>query len=658
MKSFFRRIIPLVFVLSMLVCPDFAGGKKVKEKELKEVDKIKKELTGWLKATKMRRLSNLCLAPDSSRIAFTVSEIADGGERKSNIRILNLKTFKSRRFTTSIKADHSPKWSPDGKSLAFLSNRYEKTQIYIIPLDGGEAEALTESKTGISSFEWSPSGSRIAFLSPEPETKEEKKKKQVKDDARVVDADKRHPLLRIIDIKTKQEKTLTKSNWRISEYKWLPKGDSLIIFATDHQQPELFTHKIYEISAASGEMKLKAAPGGAFSGLKISPSGKTLAYIGSRIDGPDPYDLYLLPVSGGKPRNLTAGCLDRQIANFTYLSEEVLLTLAQTRFTGTFYTISIDKKIKKSNSFKVNPSGSFAANSEIVAFVGETALTAPELYLSKKFAPCKKITAINKEWQPGNPVQPEFITYKSFDQREIEAALYKPKNHKEGDRLPLIVWVHGGPSGRFSDRFDSWAQLFSARGYAVLCPNIRGSTGYGFEFMAANRYDWGGGDFKDIMAGAGFLVEKGIADSDRLGIAGWSYGGYMAAWAVTQTNRFKAAVSGAPMTDLAFEYGAEMSEINAYDTWYLGTPYENLDRFIRMSPMTYVKNVKTPTLILCGENDPVDPIGQCKQFYRGLRRCGVVTKFVIYPREGHGIGEEKHRVDRLFRVLDWFKTHL
>jgi dipeptidyl aminopeptidase/acylaminoacyl peptidase len=197
-----------------------------------------------------------------------------------------------------------------------------------------------------------------------------------------------------------------------------------------------------------------------------------------------------------------------------------------------------------------------------------------------------------------------------------------------------------------------------ARGFVVLSPNIRGSTGYGYEFMVMNRLDWGGGDFNDVMAGAGWLIEQGIADPDHIGIGGWSYGGYMSAWAVTQTTLFKASVSGAPMTDLALEYGAEDAGINAYDTWFMGNPYENLPLFSGRSPVTYVKKVKTPTLLLCGENDTTDPVEQCYQFHRGLRYFGVETELVVYPREGHGIREEKHRIDVLNRVVGWFEKYL
>jgi dipeptidyl aminopeptidase/acylaminoacyl peptidase len=219
-----------------------------------------------------------------------------------------------------------------------------------------------------------------------------------------------------------------------------------------------------------------------------------------------------------------------------------------------------------------------------------------------------------------------------------------------------VVLVHGGPTGRWVDSFEPWGQLLVARGYAVLYPNVRGSTGYGHRFVEMNRADWGGGDFKDVMAGADWLVAQGIADPNRLGIGGWSYGGYMAAWAVTQTNRFKAAVSGAPVIDMASEFGTENG--SAYDEWFYGTPYEKLDGFIKSSPMTFVKNVRTPTLLLQGEDDTTDPIGQSQQFYRGLKRYGVESDLVLYPREPHGLREEKHLLDRLTRIVAWFDRYL
>jgi dipeptidyl aminopeptidase/acylaminoacyl peptidase len=222
--------------------------------------------------------------------------------------------------------------------------------------------------------------------------------------------------------------------------------------------------------------------------------------------------------------------------------------------------------------------------------------------------------------------------------------------------MPMVVLVHGGPTGRWSDSFEPWGQLLAQRGYAVLYPNVRGSTGYGQAFVEANRADWGGGDFKDVMAGVDWAIARGIADANRLGIGGWSYGGYMAAWAVTQTPRFKAAVSGAPVIDMASEFGTENG--SAYDEWFYGTPYEKLDRFTKSSPMTYVSRVKTPMLLLQGEDDTTDPIGQSQQFYRGLKRYGVETDLIVYPREPHGLREEKHLLDRLNRIVAWFDKYL
>ena len=216
--------------------------------------------------------------------------------------------------------------------------------------------------------------------------------------------------------------------------------------------------------------------------------------------------------------------------------------------------------------------------------------------------------------------------------------------------------VHGGPTGAWRDTFEAWGQLLATAGYAVLYPNVRGSTGYGYDFMVVNRADWGGGDFKDVMAGVDWLVAQHIADPGRLGIAGWSYGGYMASFAITQTNRFKAAVTGAGMSDLAAEFGTEDGP--AYDEWFYGLPYEKPDGFRRGSPLTYITHARTPTLILQGEDDVTDPIGQSQALYRALKRYGVETELVLYPREGHGLREEAHLIDRLTRIVGWFDRHL
>jgi len=253
-------------------------------------------------------------------------------------------------------------------------------------------------------------------------------------------------------------------------------------------------------------------------------------------------------------------------------------------------------------------------------------------------------------------VKQEIYKYKSFDGLEIEAALLKPADWDGKTKLPLVAYVHGGPTGAWGDSLDVWSQLLAARGFAVFMPNIRGSVGYGQKFVEMNRADWGGADYKDVMAGVHDLVNRGIADANRLGIAGWSYGGYMSEWAITQTNEFKGAVSGAGMANLISEFGTERGP--AYDEWFWGVPYEKPEGFLNHSPFVFLRKAKTPTLILQGENDTVDPVGQSQELYRGLKRYGVTADLVLYPREPHGFQEAKHRVDVQKRMVAWLEKYV
>lgn len=606
------------------------------------------------------RISDLQLSPDGERIAMSVAEPVKGTEHVSHILIFNLRSRKIKQFTAGKKSERRPRWSPDGRMLAFLTNRDKTTQLFFIPVDGGEAEAFTKSKTAIQSFEWSPNGSVIAFLSTDAKTEAEKQRLKEKDNAFVVDKDVREARLRIISVDSGKVKTLTPEKWRISEYLWHPDGRRLLISATNHPNRDLVTNRLYLLDTTDGKMTEIATPAGPFRDLKISPDGTILAYLGARSkDGPDPHDLFIRPLTGGTTKNLTGNSIDRPVDSYFRNKDGSFTVLAETGFNSTFFKVFPNGKMKKMKEFAVQPYRSFISDGKkMLAFVGGSAIKMPELYLAKFGGKAIPISHFHAGWDTIPLIEPELLHYPSFDGLQIEAALYKPAGFTKGSGAPFVVLVHGGPTGRFSRRFYSWAQLLVSRGYVVLCPNVRGSTGYGHDFMTVNRYDWGGGDWQDVLAGVDYAIQQGWANPDRLGIGGWSYGGYMAAWAVTQTNRFKAAVSGAPMTDLASEFGTESHGVNVGDTWALGTPYENLDLFIKRSPVTFVKNVKTPTLLLNGEKDTTDPIGQCQQFYRGLMRYNVETEFVKYPGMGHGPRTEKHQLDVMKRMLAWFDKYL
>ena len=606
-----------------------------------------------------RPIAEVRFSPDANRVAFTVSEPPKGPTRSRHVWILDVRTREVRQFTNSAKSEFAPRWSPDGRRLAFLSDRDEAPQIYLMPTDGGEAIRLTEGKNAARAFEWSPDGKQIALLAPEAKTEAEEKKEKDKDDARVVDREGKRTRLWLIDVETKKVRPLSAANWQIQEAKWTPQGDRLIISATDHPEIDQDTNRIFSIAVSDPQLKQIAAPRGPFGQLNVSPDGNSVAYLAARIDGPSPHDLYSQPLAGGSARNLTAGSIDRPVASFMWRADGSILALAQNGFRTQFYRVTLDGKAAAQSEFKVNP-GAFDATAQALAFVGETATNAPEVWLSIEGAAqpagAESVTHFNETWKQIPLVKPEFLRYKSFDGTQIEAALLKPVGYQAGTKVPLVVIVHGGPTGRWADSFQSWGQLLAARGYAVLYPNVRGSTGYGHHFLEMNRADWGGGDFKDVMAGVDYLIAQGIADPDRLGIAGWSYGGYMASWAITQTNRFKAAMTGAGLSDLASEFGTE--DGSSYDEWFFGTPYEKPQEFIDSSPITFIKNARTPTLILQGEADVTDPIGQSQQLYRGLKRYGVEADFVVYPREGHGFREEKHQLDVLNRIVDWFEKHL
>src|SRR5258706_306124 len=614
----------------------------------------------------LRNVADLQFSSGGERLAFVVTEPAKGTGRLSHIGIYERGSGVARQFTFSAKSESAPRWSPNGKQLAFLSNRAEdQQQICVMSMNGGEARAITKGKRSVKAFEWSADGKEIAFLAPDAKTEEEEKKEKDKDDEKVVDKDDKHARLWILDVATGETRALTKPNWKFDELAWLPAGDRVVVKGTDRPESDQYTERIFSVQVADGTMKELVKPLGPFGEMRVAPDGKAISYVGPREDGPEPHDLMLLPVTAHAARNLTGASLDRLVMDYHWAKDGSVVMVAANGFSSLLVTYSADGA-RHDLSAVPGPAGAMAlTDGGEIAFVSQAATRPQEVWLwDQKGAP-KQITHLNDSWKQYSLSEPEFYTYKSFDGTEIEAALLKPRvlpsaNQEIGvpgkSKLPLIVLVHGGPTGRWADSIETWGQLLAAHGYAVFYPNIRGSVGYGQKFVEANRGDWGGGDFKDVMAGVEDLVKRGIADPDRLGIGGWSYGGYMAEWAITQTNAFKAAVSGAGMANLISEFGTE--DHPAGDEWFYGVPWEKPEGFLNSSPFVHLKNAKTPTLVLQGDADTIDPLGQSQELYRGLKRYGVETELVVYPREPHGFHEEKHLVDRLNRILAWDDKYL
>lgn len=607
----------------------------------------------------LRSISDLQFSPDGSRVAFVVTEPPKAERRARHIWLYETKSNVVRQVTFSAKDESSPRWSPDGKQLAFLSNRADQQQIYTMRMDGGEAAAVTKGKRSVSSYAWSPDGKQIAYLAPDPKTEAEEKKEKEKDDPHVVDKDDKHPRLWLLAIATGDARALTDPKWAISELAWLPSGAHLIISATDHPESDEDTDQIFSVAVSDGSRKLLLAPHGPFGDLHVSPDGMTVSFVGCRVDGPAPHDLMLLDIGKRATRNLTGASLDRAIHEHRWTHEGSILALYADGFRNKLVGFSLQgMNTSSANPPSGNVSGFAVSGSGEIVYVGQSATTPPELWSWDQKNPPRQVSHLNDSWSQYALLSPEFYKYKSFDGLEIEAALLRPPGAAQKTRLPLIGLIHGGPTGNWQDSIETWGQLLATHGYAVFYPNIRGSLGYGENFIEMNRGDWGGADFKDVMSGVKDLIDRGIADPAKLGIGGWSYGGYMAEWAITQTNDFKAAVSGAGLSNLISEFGSESHP--SYDEWFYGVPYESesLVKFLNSSPFTQLKNAKTPTLILQGEADTTDPLDQSQELYRGLKHYGVESELVEYPREPHGFREEKHLLDRLNRMLAWYDAHM
>jgi dipeptidyl aminopeptidase/acylaminoacyl peptidase len=357
---------------------------------------------------------------------MTVTEPSKGSERLTHIWLYSTETAAVRQFTFSTKSESNARWSPDSKTLAFLSNRDEEKQIFVIPVDGGEARRLTEGKRAIQDFAWSPDGKQIAFLAPEPKSDLEEKKEKDKDDAKRVDFDDKHAWLWIADASTGKAQQVTGKPWEFRDVQWTPSGDKLIVVATDHPESDQETDRIFAVNPTNGKMSLIAAPRGPFGGVKLSPDGKQLAYVGSRVDGPQPHDLFVQPTDGGSGKNLTAQSIDRPIEAYAWLADGRILALASEGFRNRVFEIDSTGRAEPLLSPPMAISALEASFNSPIALVGATATRPDELLIWDQKAAPKSVSSWNKSFDEYALVAPEFVHIKSFDGHQIEAAILKP----------------------------------------------------------------------------------------------------------------------------------------------------------------------------------------------------------------------------------------
>ena len=610
-----------------------------------------------------KSLRDTQLSPDGKWILFGVRE-ADLKEDRYNTDIWMVKSSGGRpiRLTYTPASESNWQWSPDGKQVAFLSDRDGKSQIYLLSMKGGEAEKLTDSKTDISGFRWSPDGRKIAYLAREPLSKKEQERKKHHDDARVVDQEFRYTHLWVIDLATKKTKQITHGKMNIDNFDWSPNGKT-IAFAhrPTPKVPDIFNADISAVPADGGAVKPLVRRPGFDTNPRYSPDGKKLAFVSQDGDTTWYSNSYIcvMDLKKKKITNVTRK-FDNPIQDYTWSADgKRFYFIGGARTNMHIWRISAKggQPQQVSTLAGVNTSFSFSGDGHWMSFIHQDGKTPPDVYLTvaKKFAPLR-LTHMHAYLDSFQLSVPEIIRWTGRDGRQIEGLLYRPVGYKAGRKVPLLTVVHGGPAGYYLNAFSmGYAypyQVFAGEGYAVLLPNPRGSGNYGYAFRRANFRDWGGEDFWDIMRGIDKVVKMGIADPQKLGIMGWSYGGFMTSWIITQTDRFKAASVGAGVSNLYSFTG--QTDIPEFMKSYWGVwPWDDPELYRSHSAMYHIKNAKTPTLIQHGEQDARVPIAQGRELYMGLKKNGVAVKFVIYPRQPHGIREPKLLRDAMRRNLAW-----
>ncbi len=619
------------------------------------------------------------VSPDGKRVTYTVNEAvmtADKSEFVTQIYLANTDGTSAFQITYGEKSSTNPKWSPDGNWLAFTSNRKDnKNNIYLLRLNGGEAEPLTDVKTGVSNFDWSPDGRWIAYTVTDKKNEDEEKNDKGKNDFRWVDENVKMSRLFVVSVMKdasgkREPRQLTTENYNIDgDFDWSPDG-RFIVFSHSRSPVanDWTTADVSIIEVASGKVSPFVKTPAAELSPRFSPDGKTIAVLVS--DNPPRWArsglINIFSVTSGGAPKILAASYDGQPNIAGWSPDGKRIYFSEAKGTGTrIYTVDVAaNKITEINETDEVLSGvNLNRTGTMLGFVKQNPETAPEAFVSKidKFAPVQ-ISRANSD-MPKMPIgKTEIVKWKSKDGKEIEGLLTYPVNYQAGQKVPLLLNVHGGPAGVFQQTFIGGRgsyplATFASRGYAILRPNPRGSSGYGTEFRRANIKGWGMGDYQDLMSGVDKVIEMGVADPERLGVMGWSYGGFMTSWIVTQTKRFKAASAGAPVTNLMSFNGT--ADIPSFVPDYFGgQAWENMEVYQKHSPMFNVKGVTTPTLIQHGEADVRVPISQGYEFYNALKAQNVPVRMIVLPRQPHGPNEPKMQIAAMQSNLDWFEKYL
>ncbi len=619
------------------------------------------------------RISDPQMSPDSRQIVFVQSEANWKANRRINhIWKINADGSGVIQMTSGEDGENSPRWAPDGKTIAFIAKRGTDpdvvNQIFLISSGGGEARSLTTHATAISSIQWSPDGASIFFSAPEPKSEEQKAREKLKDDVVVFDEDYQQQHLWNVVLASKTEHRITQGDYSVLAYSLSKDGQKIVL----HRAPtpllgDTEQGEVWVMDSGGGNAKQITHNHVAESDAELSPDGSQLLFLADANQRFDTYyntKIFVVSASGGEARELMPDLPYEVTRAFWSSDGKSIFFLANMGVHSDLFKIGLSgsKPEQLTNAKHAITGWSLSPGSNAHVFISHEMTSPGEVWIMEGSSP-RKVTAIHDQLARHFKLpKQERVEWKGADGVRVEGLLYYPIGYEPGKRYPLAVQTHGGPAA--SDKYglggeQNYIPVLAAKGYAVLQPNYRGSTGYGDDFLRDMVGHYFQNAHLDVLAGVDYLIKAGIADPDRMVKMGWSGGGHMTNKIITTTNRFRAASAGAGAADWISMYA--QSDIRSYRTpWFGGTPWQKdapISVYWDNSPLKDVAKVNTPTIFLVGQNDQRVPEPQSIEMYRALKSNGVPTRLYVAPREPHVWAELRHVLFKMNVELDWFEKY-
>jgi dipeptidyl aminopeptidase/acylaminoacyl peptidase len=634
---------------------------------------------------KVVRLADPQISPDGRRVAVMVSRANfDENRYDGELTLIDVGSKMRKVLTQGRRGVTQPRWAPGGDRLAFLATVDGKAQVFILPMDAGEAQQLTKSIQGVQQYAWKPDGREIAYVTQDEPSKKDgperhNKSFEAANNDFLVTAAPLPAHVWIIDTAGGKARRVTSGSWTLpqslppsspsSPISWSPDGKSLVLVKVvspytgdaDQRTVQILDVSTSRMQGVTGRSKNESQP-------VISPDGRWVAYWYPRDgQGRNVNEIMLSPISGGEGRSITRS-IDRNIQRSIWMpGGKSLLVSANNRTTVGLWIQPVDGPAQKIDIGKVVPTAAFWLDASVgpkgqIVFTGSEPEHPTEVYyLESPSTKPVRLTDMNAAVAALELGKTETMEWDGPDGYRQDAVITYPPGFVSGRKYPLVLYIHGGPRSASKESFSTRAQLMAAQGWVVFEPNYRGSDNLGNAFQAAIWNDAGDGPGRDVMSGLKELIKRGFVDEKRMGVTGWSYGGYMTSWLLgNYPDSWKVAIAGAPVTDWVDQYTIGDSNVMRGQS-FGGSPYSDAKRmqeFVKQSPITYAPRIKTPTLVMCLTGDYRVPITQSYKLYHAIRDNGVETKFVAYPLGGHSPTDPVHSRDVDRRWVEWLRGHL